>query len=83
MQILVILQDKVLLYIDEQVCSRLTGAAKKDCKDIVETKAHDLINSIKHGTVRDRVLDGDWFMRQFNSILEINVTLHPFSCLYQ
>ncbi|CAF1001411.1 unnamed protein product [Adineta ricciae] len=42
--------DKVLLYIDEQVCSRLTGVAKKNCKDIIDTNAHDLIDNIKRGT---------------------------------
>ncbi|UJR26418.1 hypothetical protein I4U23_007750 [Adineta vaga] len=42
--------DKVLLYIDEQVCARLTGLAKKNCKEIIETKGQDLIDNIKCGT---------------------------------
>ncbi|CAF3793085.1 unnamed protein product [Rotaria sp. Silwood1] len=40
-------EDKVLLYIDEQICSRFTGIAKKNCKNIIENNGKDLINSIQ------------------------------------
>ncbi|CAF3582670.1 unnamed protein product [Rotaria socialis] len=43
-------EDKVLMYIDEQVCARLTGVAKKNCKDIIENDGKNLINSIQSGT---------------------------------
>ncbi|CAF1099474.1 unnamed protein product [Adineta steineri] len=42
--------DKVLLYIDEQVCSRLTGTAKTNCKAIIETDGKHLIDNLRHGT---------------------------------
>jgi hypothetical protein len=43
-------EDKVLLFIDEQICSRLTGSAKKNCKQIIDTNGKDLINNIACGT---------------------------------
>lgn len=49
----ILLQDKVLLYIDEQVCSRLTGTAKKNCKQMIDTNGRDLINKIQSGTVSE------------------------------
>jgi hypothetical protein len=50
------LKDKVLLYIDEQICSRLTGSAKKNCKEIIEKNGKDLINNIDCETVRRKIL---------------------------
>jgi hypothetical protein len=47
------LKDKVLLYIDEQICSRLSGSTKKNCKEMIDTNARDLINNIKDGMVRE------------------------------
>ncbi len=49
------LKDKILLYIDEQICSRLSGSAKKTCKQIIETKGKDLINDIECGTVKFKI----------------------------
>ena len=43
------------MYIDEQVCARLTGVAKKNCKDIIENDGKNLINSIQSGTVRIKI----------------------------
>ncbi|CAF3953583.1 unnamed protein product, partial [Rotaria sp. Silwood1] len=42
-------QDKVLIYIDEHICSHLTGIAKKNCKDMVDTNGKDLITNIQDG----------------------------------
>jgi len=54
--LLLFLKDKVLLYIDEQICSRLTGSAKKNCKEIIEKNGKDLINNIDCETVRRKIL---------------------------
>ncbi|CAF3821446.1 unnamed protein product, partial [Rotaria sordida] len=79
-------EDKVLLYIDEQICSRLTGAAKKNCKEIIETNGKDLINSIQCGTKSmllctrfqiciDKVLDKSSSIEknEMNSFLKENI----------
>ncbi|CAF3317643.1 unnamed protein product, partial [Rotaria sp. Silwood2] len=42
-------ENKVLIYIDEHMCSRLTGIAKKNCTDIVDTNGRDLIANIQDG----------------------------------
>ncbi|CAF3915477.1 unnamed protein product [Adineta steineri] len=42
-------EDKVLLYIDEQVCSRLTGMSKKKCKEMIDTNGRDFVNDIRNG----------------------------------
>jgi hypothetical protein len=49
---LIFLKDKVLVYIDEQICSRLNGKLKKNCKEMLDTNGRDLINSIQDGIVR-------------------------------
>ena len=46
------MQETVLGYIDEQVCSRLLGAAKKHCKEMVGNKGKELVEGIRSGTVR-------------------------------
>lgn len=46
------LQESVLGYIDEQVCSRLLGEAKKQCKEMVGNKGKELLEGIRSGTVR-------------------------------
>ncbi len=51
----ILLQDKVLLYIDEQVCSRLIGTAKKNCKEMVDVNGRDLIKDIQSGTVSEMI----------------------------
>ena len=50
----ILLKDKVLLYIDEQVCSRLTGSAKKHCKEMIDTNGKDLMTNIRNGMVRKK-----------------------------
>ncbi|CAF4491466.1 unnamed protein product, partial [Rotaria socialis] len=42
-------EDKVLLYIDEHICSRLTGVLKKNCKQVVDTNGRDLIENLQNG----------------------------------
>ncbi|CAF1468938.1 unnamed protein product, partial [Rotaria sordida] len=42
-------KDKVLIYIDENICSHLTGKAKKNCKEMVDTNGRDLITNIQDG----------------------------------
>jgi len=76
----ILLQDKVLLYVDEQVCSRLTGTAKKNCKEIIETNGKDLINSIKCGTVRIKRYGNVWIKVH---LLEINASVYSFPRLYR
>jgi len=49
---LIFLKDKVLIYIDEQICSRLNGKLKKNCKEMLDTNGRDLINNIQNGIVR-------------------------------
>ncbi|CAF0969540.1 unnamed protein product [Rotaria sordida] len=43
-------EDKVLHYIDEQLCSHWDGEMKKNCKYVIETYGKDFIDNIQHGT---------------------------------
>ncbi|UJR26420.1 hypothetical protein I4U23_007752 [Adineta vaga] len=43
-------EDKVLLYIDEQVCSRLTGTTKKKCKEMIDNNGREFIRNLQSGT---------------------------------
>jgi hypothetical protein len=48
------LKDTILLYIDEQICSRLIGSGKKNCKEMIDTNGRELLNNIKNGIVRKK-----------------------------
>ncbi len=45
-------KNKVLGYINEQLCSHLDGKIKKNCEYMVETNGKELISNIQQGTVR-------------------------------
>ncbi|CAF3652448.1 unnamed protein product [Adineta steineri] len=43
-------EDKVLLYIDEHLCSNLHGEIQTNCKYMIKTNGDDLIKNIQHET---------------------------------
>lgn len=49
-------KDKILGYIDEQICSRLTGSAKKTCQQIIEKNGRELLSDIECGTVTIEII---------------------------
>lgn len=70
-------------YIDEQICSRLTGSAKTTCQHIIETNGRELLDDIKCGTVMINIKERVISSNQIFALLEINASLHTFSNLYR
>ena len=70
-----------MLYIDEQVCSRLTGAEKKKCKEMIDNDGQEFIRNIQSGMVgKQNGLNCFHFGISMN-ILATNASLHTASTL--